>query len=141
MLANQRGQRIECLGRVRIAVRRKRRPASTQAQIVEDATTKSRGIKYTVQVRSPHRTPGRNSSIKAVSSHSAFADDPESGLRSLSALRLPHVNFVTDDFILMVKAQGPDLFCGLFGLKRSCAFEQTQTFHRSCTRFNLQGIK
>src|SRR3974377_1219287 len=141
MLANQSGQRIECLGRVRIAVWRKRRPASTHPEIVEDATTKSRGVKYTVQVRSPHQAVGRNSSIKAVSSPSAFADDPESGLRALSALSLPHVNFVTDHFILMVKGQGSDLLCGLFRLNRRCALQQTQPFHGSCTRFNLQGIK
>src|SRR5215471_12921597 len=105
MLANGRSQRIPCLAWVRITVRWKRRPVSTHAQIVQDATTKTGGVKYPVQVSSPHRAVGRNSPIKGVSSHSAFADDPESGLRALSAPRLPHVNFVTDDFILMVKAQ------------------------------------
>ena len=141
MLANQRGQGIERLGFLQSTAGRKRRPASMRAQIVEDATAESGGVERSVQVRSPHRTIGRHDAIKAVRGFPAFADDPEPRLSGLSALRLPHVNLVANNFLLLIEAQCPDLLSGFFRLKGGGSFQEAQPFHCGRARFNLHGVE
>src|SRR5438094_7874120 len=136
MIANQRGQRIEAPDRLGTVSRRKRHPVSTYAQIIEDTTPESGGVKHSMQVRSPARTVGGHSPVKAVGGLPTFVGDPEHRPRGLGAFGLSHMNLVTHDFFITIDAQGTHLFCGLPRFKRGCALEETQSLHRSCTRFN-----
>ena len=99
------------------------------AQIIENAAPESRGVKRSVQIGSPHGAVGRDCPIKALGGLPAFADDPESRLRGRRALRLPHVNLVANNLLLVIKGQRAHLLGGFFRLKGGGAFEETQAFH------------